>query len=298
MAQGDIWLYKLKPISLFHLGEKGAEKEAVREIEHSDSLFGAICWGLLELEGEDRLKEFLSLFKEKERVPFLLSSAFPFVKEKLLLPRPLGFGKKAKGKIEIPVGNFEFYEVLPSQIRVFRMPRAMVHREGGNPLPFPFGVLDFAGESGLWFLVKFLDEGVKKIFDAVLRLLGEEGIGGGRSCGFGRFELVETKPLKLPETEEGYLASLFYPEEDEINALTSYDYIPRYSWISAPGWMSYRAKPVRMIKEGSIVKPLRPIMGKMVTVTPGGGNYRGPEILRYGYAFLLPVRRERDEAGN
>ena len=49
---------------------------------HSGTLFGHLCWRLLEKEGEEALKEFL---KGPAEFPFLISSAFPAGN----LPRPL-----------------------------------------------------------------------------------------------------------------------------------------------------------------------------------------------------------------
>jgi hypothetical protein len=44
----------------------------------SFTIFGAICWSCKLIHGEEKLKEFLSEFKENPK--FLISSAFPYVK--------------------------------------------------------------------------------------------------------------------------------------------------------------------------------------------------------------------------
>lgn len=75
----------LKPKSSF-LGEQ----------IHSDTLFGAICWGIRQIYGNDELEEMLSRFardSKKFDPPFLISSSFPYMeseKEKRhFLPKPI-----------------------------------------------------------------------------------------------------------------------------------------------------------------------------------------------------------------
>jgi len=58
---------------------------------HSDTLFGAICWGIRALFGEEKLISMLQEFKTNP--PFLLSSAFPWKgageKKTWYLPKPI-----------------------------------------------------------------------------------------------------------------------------------------------------------------------------------------------------------------
>jgi len=58
---------------------------------HSDTLFGAICWGIRTLFGEGKLLSVLNMFKTSP--PFLLSSAFPWKgeheKRTWYLPKPI-----------------------------------------------------------------------------------------------------------------------------------------------------------------------------------------------------------------
>lgn len=58
---------------------------------HSDTLFGAICWGIRTLYGEDKLLQLLSQFAlNPESPPFLVSSAFPCRpdNDEYYLPKP------------------------------------------------------------------------------------------------------------------------------------------------------------------------------------------------------------------
>lgn len=58
------------------------------EVPRSDTLFGAICWGIRLTRGEESLEDVLARFKAGDP-PFLISSAFPMLdREGLLLPKP------------------------------------------------------------------------------------------------------------------------------------------------------------------------------------------------------------------
>lgn len=74
-------IFYLKPKSSF-----------IETLPQSDTLFGAICWGIKLLYSEKRLKRLLDKFSEGEP-PFLLSSSFPYIEnngEKVhLLPKPM-----------------------------------------------------------------------------------------------------------------------------------------------------------------------------------------------------------------
>lgn len=63
----------------------------IHSFPHSDTLFGAICWGIRLLYGESTLKGILASFANGSP-PFLLSSTFPYIdleeKRIHLLPKP------------------------------------------------------------------------------------------------------------------------------------------------------------------------------------------------------------------
>ncbi len=66
----------------------------VMEEVHSDTLFGAICWGYRWLYGEEALEQLLERFKSGE-APFLISSCFPYLEagrdRVYLYPKPVAF---------------------------------------------------------------------------------------------------------------------------------------------------------------------------------------------------------------
>jgi CRISPR-associated protein Csm4 len=75
--------YHLRARSPFHFGVRGVGVEATEVIAHADTLFAALCLGLRELAGTERLAEFLNAFptteRPEQRPPLRLSSAFPLI---------------------------------------------------------------------------------------------------------------------------------------------------------------------------------------------------------------------------
>lgn len=78
---------KLTPKSQFHA------------IPTSDTLFGALCWGIKRLYDEDKLQQILAQF-DTNSPSFILSSAFPFIENRqgvttAFFPKPVSIGLKA-----------------------------------------------------------------------------------------------------------------------------------------------------------------------------------------------------------
>jgi CRISPR-associated protein Csm4 len=168
---------------------------------------------------------------------------------------------------------------------------------------------DFKSLTGLYFLLHFpeADEKLADNFHAALHFLGEEGIGGERSSGAGRFDV---EWLELPETWRKVvdfsgqnvhhcLVSLFW--DDEPSTLkrliadaqhTSYEIQERGGWIGTPfSGRQLRRQMVRMFAEGSVF-PEQP-QGKLANVTPREfitpQGYRPHAIYRSGISLSLPI---------
>ena len=73
--------YDLAPRGPMHFGERGVGVETANEACRADTLFGAICFAVLELEGTARLEAMLAAFKAGEP-PFLISSGSNLVYRK------------------------------------------------------------------------------------------------------------------------------------------------------------------------------------------------------------------------
>lgn len=145
--------------------------------------------------------------------------------------------------------------------------------------------------SGLYFLLNFSekDEKLAEKWQATLQFLGEEGLGGERSSGAGRFQI---EWLELPETWQKvvefsgtsayhYLISLFW--NDEASNLISYEIQERGGWLFES---NIRRKTVRMFGEGSVFAEVP--QGKLVNVTPT--DFKTHKIYRSGISLSLPIK--------
>jgi CRISPR-associated protein Csm4 len=163
---------------------------------------------------------------------------------------------------------------------------------------FRVGDVSFSEGTGLYFLADFRDRSIISRFDAAMRLLEDEGIGGERSSGKGSFRFkMETVEIGAENSinsingingsniisddnnarnnRGGFLVllSLYHPEkaEVELGLLTRsrYQLITRRGWISSQGSRTLRKKTVRMISEGSIVPKIGSLpRGALVDVAP------------------------------
>ncbi len=165
---------------------------------------------------------------------------------------------------------------------------------------------DIKSLSGLYFLLYFskTDQKLEENVRAALHLLGEEGIGGERSSGAGRFQ-VEWLELSDPSLPNGWrevvkcseqsacycLMSLFW--DDELSKLeqlikdASYEIQARGGWIASPfSGRQLRRKTVRMFVEGSVFP--EKTQGKLANVTPTG--FTTHSIYRNGISLSLPIK--------
>lgn len=169
---------------------------------------------------------------------------------------------------------------------------------------FRVGDVSFSEGMGLYFLADFRDRSIISKFDAAMRLLGEEGIGGERSSGKGSFRFKrDTVEIGAEDRSNGIngcngsncsdssnsgsddnyaansgvgslvLLSLYHPEKTEVElgllTRSRYQLITRRGWISSQGSRTLRKKTVRMISEGSIIPKIGSLpRGSLVDVTP------------------------------
>lgn len=332
----DVFVYKLKFTGPLHLGQEGIGLEKTDEIVRSDTLFSAIlsCWSLFY---DDDLDE---LIKE---TPFILSSCFPFKGDDYFFPRPMvkigkrgeddpKIGKKIKKVRFISQGLLEnildgkevpfseentlqngiiwtersYKNVLEEEKFVYKkreVPRVTIDRAANTSEIFYFNELVFSEDSGLFFLVRFLDPQIKSKLEAVLRLLGDEGIGGDKHLGRGCFEIeaIDSFEIKLPQDTGHFLTlSLFHPTEDEaakgLIKEASYDLIARRGWIHSKGAMALKRKGIRMFTEGSIFKEVgKEIYGNIPIVLEKNMDLGlRHNIYRNGLAFTFPIKAGED----
>ena len=297
------YLVKLKPISPFHIGEPGIGLEGSQSYIPADLLFSAFCNAYGALFGKNELESLLNSFLTSP--PFLISSAFPFCKDTLFFPPPLTqpkikeeYKKDLKGYEFIPFKAFTQWirrEEISFPFEKFEhevalLPSVVLDRVNMSSQIYHRSALFFPEEGGLFFLLRLNDEAFLDKFKGALSLLGEMGIGGERSLGYGYFQIkcIEEKSLFPPPNSSPILTlSPVIPSEDEAVDLSQCYY--RLSLKS--GWTAsvsqrqqMRRKRIWMMSEGSVFP--KPIKGKLVDLTPEGFPHK---VYRYAFAFPVGV---------
>ncbi len=315
--------YKLLFKSSIHLGERENFLESTDIVIHSDTLFSAFCNCYLLLYGESELNNLLDRFLKGEP-PFIISSAFPWWEDKFYFPVPLNQIPKEKKFKKIKFVEKDAWEKLLSgeklenlnnfksipdittddenkktPYRIITTPRVALSRLNNHPGEnfFHFGEVFYKENSGLFFLVDFKDENIKEKFEATLRVMSHEGIGGDRTIGKGFFEIKGTGEMKfnieINSNSFGYVTlSLYYPKEEEIKGVKDgyYDIVERKGYIFSPYCKSLRRKSVRMFAEGSVFFTNPEMIGTLANVTPE--IFDKHTVYRYGFCFALPCKLE------
>jgi len=152
---------------------------------------------------------------------------------------------------------------------------------------------------GLFFLLRVGSEEVAAKLRSCLDLLGEQGIGGERSLGYGRFKTSGwDKPRtlfpKVDNPQRFVVLSLYHPSGEERQrikergGLLGYQLIRRGGWIDSPFITGQqRKKSCFMFEEGSVFD-FEP-RGEVFDVTPVD-RPAIHRIYRSGIAFAVGVR--------
>jgi CRISPR-associated protein Csm4 len=191
------------------------------------------------------------------------------------------------------LGTFEYNKAF----QIAKVPKIAVDRVTSATNLYHTGFVQFEWEknpAGLYFLLQLSPNGEKLAnkLQAALHLLGEEGIGGERSSGAGRFtvkwtELPETwqKVVNFSTGSHHTLMSLFWDTSITTDFLdkASYEIQERGGWMAEN---QVRRQMVRMFSEGSVF--LAPTEGKLVDVTPK--RFKKHRIYRSGISLSLPIK--------
>ena len=309
-------VYRLEPETPFHIGTDQSENATSRFI-HSDTVFSGFANSYRKLYGNDELEELLGQFCESP--PFKISSAFPYIDDEYLFPLPMNVNvseytddpKKLK-KTEylaydllsnLMNGDWtgdEFCEKNLLQKRVLLSkpiedrsiwalsdtPRVVIDRVSSESTVYYMQEVSFHEGCGLFILVDFVDQSLKPKFEACLRLLGEDGLGGERTYGRGVFT-PRSVPLRFDDRDDGlyYSLSLVYPEKssDMVGLNGWYGLVKRAGWVYSPDERNLAKPPVHMFTEGSVFN--KPLRGHLVDVTPK--EFKVHDVYRYGYSFYL-----------
>ncbi|WP_456451321.1 type III-A CRISPR-associated RAMP protein Csm4 [Palaeococcus sp. (in: euryarchaeotes)] len=261
-------------------------------IPHADTLFGAISNALGMLYDGKTIEEFVKFFQSEEA---LISSAFPYSKKELLLPKPLTVElalrtlfpdyamrksvKKAKylaiSEFEkaIRLEPFEVIENLP--YKTVDLPKVILDRVTQSSSIYYWEQVAFGENSGLFFLYSGREEVFRDYIKPAMKLLGDTGIGGKSTWGLGLFEPEFGEiEIKTPKSEYFVTLSNAVPNKKPM----------MWNLLRKGGWSMGKRKPkITFIAEGSIVKKDD---GKILSFDMGLGH----PVYIYGKVFPIAVR--------
>lgn len=220
-------------------------------------------------------------------------------------------GVRASGSPLAIAGTFAYSDAFKKSI----LPKVAIDRSTRATNFYHTRFVQYAPQAGLYFLISFpqADKSLLEKLRAALLFLGEEGIGGERSSGAGRFTATWSK---LPTNWQSLLAadiathhslvSLFWAKPDsqqfqQVSQLlgnpeqsqTYYTLKARGGWIASPAGHQLRRQVVSMMAEGSVLPKaafLEAPAGALVDVTPD--NFRQHQIYRSGISMSLPIALE------
>ena len=258
----------------------------------SDRLFAEIYTSYVEAWGE--------VFDADKLV---LSSAFPFIKDKLYIPvsRLTGGVKGFMQKEEAPriIGEAlkgenigknrveKFHEDINKHFVPVVRPRIKIERMNNEPELFFSEELHISEESGFYFFIDHPE--IEKILTS-LEYRAISGWGGRRRSGYGKFSIEYEEYFFLDEERSEYfiLLSRWIPSRDDLTGEGLF--LLSYSLGLDSGWniLDYKRKR-RMIfvSEGAIFSKRRTELAVASNIQ--GTIIRENNILRYYKPFLLPL---------
>ena len=184
-------------------------------------------------------------------------------------------------------------DASPSYWRVAVRPHVAVDRLTLAGALYHQAATWFAPGTDLALPVIWRDEAQRETLEGALALLGETGLGGARSMGYGQFDLAGTETREWPDLGAASAfatLSAYHPTEEE--ALSGVcDRPAAYDLAMSQGWVERgsRTYAVRLIATGSVLRrlPGRALYGEVVPVLTE--EQHAHPVYRYGYAFPVPV---------
>lgn len=319
--------YYLNFRSPLHLGRRGVGLEETGISIPADTLFSAICQTWRTFYGEERLTEFLAQYEMGE--PFLLTSAFPFAGDIRFFPKPLidlkvsaDDDRKKLKKVRY-LSERRFRQIINDELIAFdtddlindgqlwiynddkcpstvwetdKRPRVTLDRQSSASEIWHLKAVKFHEGCGLWFDAKFGAEETQTRIETILRVLGDTGIGGERSAGYGIFD-PDSKPAEIEserETDRFVTLSPVCPRDaDELDRLiqgdVGYTLEERSGWIGSAEGSHLRRQQVWMFAEGSVLSRNGGRAGRLVDLKPDACPH---PVWRYAYAWPLNIKRK------
>jgi CRISPR-associated protein Csm4 len=180
------------------------------------------------------------------------------------------------------------------------LPRVTVDRTSNASAYYEVGRVTYTPDAGLALLVRFADPQAQQPFESLLSLLGDSGLGGRRSSGYGAFRWERGPALQLDLPAAGprsVLLSRYVPHGDaELAALqnqaASYQLVDVHGWLYSVGKPAQRRAKLRMVAEGAVIAAApEQVRGTLVDVRPVYSAHKPHPQLGAGPGVDHPVYR-------
>ncbi len=184
--------------------------------------------------------------------------------------------------------------------------RVTVDRVSSTSSVYRVGRTVYAPGCGLWFGLQWphgVDDSVRARLETLLYLLGDQGLGGERTVGYGQFTWEQAAfSLNLPPARSGDLAltlARYLPHRDELPAAlqgaeVAYRLVAVAGWFSPPGAPDRRRRQVRFLAVGSVFRLVGAgPWGRLADVRPL--TWTKHPVWRYGYACPVGLPDGRGE---
>jgi len=328
-------LVRIRPSTPWRLGPESGSLGEAAAILHSDAVYSAVTLALGQLGWMDAWLEATADPLREPAVRF--TSAFPWQRSLLYVPPPKGLWPpdSAAAKVRWKGARFvpatvvaallrgekldeDAWEVdgfsaclIPAASRsasgpfrfLVRSMAAVDRMNGGQVLPYVAGCVQFAPASGLWCAAQFATSTAYAVWapriQAAFRLLGDTGIGGMRSRGFGRARSVDFQAGLLPDLLFGpkpapalggawWLLSLMIPSGTDAVRWEEghYELVKRSGRIGSQEGGGLLKRTSRALAEGSVVVCPQPPRGTVHNVAPEGCPH---PVWRVGHAVAIPI---------
>ena len=314
-----------------HLGRRGVGLEETKISIPADTLFSAISQTWRTFYGEAVLTDFLAQYDTGE--PFLLTSAFPFAGNIRFFPKPLS-DLKVNGGDDVKklkrvrfLSERRFRQIVdgtlnalddadllkdkdlindgqlwihdddkcpPTVWKTDKRPRVTLDRQSSASEIWHLKAVKFEENCGLWFDARFEAEETQTQIETLLRILGDTGIGGERSAGYGAFDF-HSKPAES-ESEQGTnqfvtLSPICPRDVNELDRLIQGDDVgyaleERSGWIGSSEGSGLRRQQVWMFAEGSVLSGDGAKVGCLADLTPEVCPH---PVWRYAYAWPIKI---------
>lgn len=281
----------------------------------SDTIFGHLCWGMLYLHGEDRLKSFLTLY-DAGTPPLLVSNGFPGD----LLPSPITSPYTVDTKLPVHLQRGQFRQRKGAKANRWLTVQEFTRALGGETV-LPQAESEPAEKARVTLktrlnrLTSTTDEGgalynfeeyhwpevtiYLKVADTfvdmaqqLFQYVADTGYGKRKSVGYGRIESMCFEPFAgfhLPRNANGFVSlSNFVPARDDP-IQGSWNVIIKYGKMGEE-WASEDhvfKKPLVMLEAGSTLfdSPCREYYGRLVRAL----NPAYSQSVQYALALPVPM---------